>query len=494
MTLIAGLNTGLTGLSTISDQIAVVSRNVANAGDPSASRKTANVVSVPGSGVRIDSVTRAVNTALFDKLLGATSDSSAQKAIVDAVNQLDTTVNDPQLEASPAALLSKLQSAIQTYSAAPQNATAGQATIMAAKDLAQSLNSATLTVQQVRGQADADMAASVSNLSSLLGQFEAVNNEIVKGTVKGADVTDYLDQRDKLLASISEEVGIRTVSRTNNDMAIYTDSGATLFDKKARSVTFTPTPLYSATTIGNEVSIDGIPITGNAGSMLARSGKLVGLATVRDTTAVSYQNQLDEIARGLILTFAEKDQSATPTLPDRTGLFTYPGAPATPAAGAISAGIAGTIQVSAAVDPDKGGNPSLLRDGGVSGSAYIYNSTGASAYTDRLQQIIDSLDATQSFDPSAKNGASATLANYASSSVAWLEAIRKSATSDADYKETLRQTSSNALSSETGVNMDQEMTRMLELERSYQASSRIITTIDGMFNALLQAAGAPTTR
>src|ERR1700687_824952 len=190
MTLIAGLNTALTGLSTTSDQIAVVSRNVANSGDPMASRKTANLVTVPGSGVRIDSVTRAVNAALFDKLLGATSDSSAQKAIVAALNQLDSTVNDPQLEASPAALLSKLQSAIQVYSATPQDATAGKAAIIAATDLARSLNSATQIVQQVREQADADMAASVSKLNSLLGQFETVNNAIVKGSVKGTDVTD----------------------------------------------------------------------------------------------------------------------------------------------------------------------------------------------------------------------------------------------------------------------------------------------------------------
>ena len=41
--------------------------------------------------------------------------------------------------------------------------------------------------------------------------------------------------------------------------------------------------------------------------MLAKSGKLVGLATVRDATAVSYQSQLDEIARGVISAFAEKD-------------------------------------------------------------------------------------------------------------------------------------------------------------------------------------------
>ena len=46
---------------------------------------------------------------------------------------------------------------------------------------------------------------------------------------------------------------------------------------------------------------------------------------------------------------------------------------------------------------------------------------------------------------------------------------------------------SDALSSATGINLDEEMTRLLDLELSYQASSKLITTIDGMFNALLTA-------
>jgi len=33
------------------------------------------------------------------------------------------------------------------------------------------------------------------------------------------------------------------------------------------------------------------------------------------------------------------------------------------------------------------------------------------------------------------------------------------------------------------------MTLLLELERSYQASSKLISTIDSMFGALLSAAG-----
>jgi flagellar hook-associated protein 1 FlgK len=69
--------------------------------------------------------------------------------------------------------------------------------------------------------------------------------------------------------------------------------------------------------------------------------------------------------------------------------------------------------------------------------------------------------------------------------VSWLQQTRQTASSDADYKNVLLERASDALSKVTGVNLDEEMTSMLELERSYQASARLISTIDSMMQALL---------
>jgi flagellar hook-associated protein 1 FlgK len=492
MTLSIGLDAALSALSTTADQTSIVSRNVARAGEPGASRKIANLVTLQGGGVKVASVTRAANAALYDKLLGATSDSAAQKAIVDALDRLDATINDPELDASPAALVGKLADALHTYATSPQDAAAARSAVAAATDLAQALKAATGTVQQLRTEADGEMAASVGNINALLARFETVNTEIVKGTRRGADVTDLLDERDQILTSISAEVGVRTVSRGDNDMAVYTDSGVTLFDVKARAVTFDRTYSLSASTTGNVVYADGVPITGNSGRMLAGSGRLTGLAAIRDTYAPTYQSQLDEIARGLVTTFAESDQSATPTLPDVPGLFTYSGAPAMPASGTLVVGLAGSIKVNANVDPSQGGNATRLRDGGISNPgnpAYVYNSTGAAGFSQRLEQLIDELGTPQAFDASAGLVASSTLSGFASSSVSWLQESRKSASADGDYKAALLERAYGALTKVTGVNLDEEMTLLLELERSYQASTRLVTTIDNMLAALLQAAG-----
>ena len=490
MSLSIGLDVALSGLSATAEQTAVVSRNVARANDPYATRKIANVVTTGNGGIRVASVTRAANSALLEKMLSATSTAAGQQAIVQSLNQLHETVADPELDASPTAMIQKLNDAIQQYAAAPQDPIRAQSAVAAAQNLADSLNGATRTVQDVRAQSDAGMADSVNSLNTLLARFESINAEIVKGTRNGADVTDLLDQRDALLASMSEEVSIRTVSRQNGDMAVFTDSGVTLFDVSARAVTFDRTMLYSPGTTGNAVYVDGVPIAGGAGVMLAGSGRLTGFAAVRDSATVTYQNQLDEIARGLIEAFAESDQSASPSLPDVPGLFTYPGSPAMPASGTLLVGLAGSIRINPNVDPAQGGNLALLRDGGIAGDpAYVYNATGGSAYADRLNQYVTALSDARSFDPAAQISTGATLGGFASTSGAWLQEARRTANDNADYANTLLERTSETLSKETGINIDEEMTALLELERAYQASTRLITTIDNMLKSLLATAG-----
>jgi flagellar hook-associated protein 1 FlgK len=385
-----------------------------------------------------------------------------------------------------AALVGKLNDALQLYATSPNDSAAAASAVARANDLTRALNDATAAVQTVRTEADADMASSVATINSLLAQLEEVNATIVGRSSSNEDISDYLDQRDKIITDLSQEIGIKTQVRGNNDIVVFTDSGVTLFETKARAVTFQATPGYNASTPGNAVYVDGVPVTGDTASMAIHSGRLAGLAAIRDDYAPRYQTQLDEIARGLIQSFAEQDQSAS-SLPDVPGLFTWSGAPAMPGMGSVT-GLAGEIRVSASVDPAQGGNANLLRDGGISGNpAYVYNSTGAAGFSDRLQGLIDSLSAAQAFDPSAGLGANASLANYAASSAGWLQEARKSAAADASYSAALLSRATESLSNASGVNLDEEMTIMLELERSYQASAKLMAAINALFDSLLAA-------
>ncbi|UPT94618.1 flagellar hook-associated protein FlgK [Bradyrhizobium barranii subsp. apii] len=490
MSLTAALDSARASLMASGIQSSTISRNIAGASAAGYSRKIAVLDNLPGAGVYVAAIQRAASSGLYNNVLIATSGSAKQNAILDGLQKISaSTVDDPELGQSPAAQLNKLKQALQQYANAPDNTTLAQAAVTSAKDMATALNQATKTVQTLRQGADADMATSVGNINQLLTQFDKVNTAIVKGTIAGDDVTDYLDQRDNIVSKMSQEVGVSMTLRANGDAALYTDSGVVLFDKTARSVSFAATNIYTPGTTGNAVYIDGVPVTGANSVMPIKTGKLAGLAQLRDNATVTYQSQLDEVARGLVESFKEVDQSGA-ALPDRPGLFTYPGSPAMPASATVSVGLAGSISVAASVDPAQGGNPNLLRDGAISGNvAYRYNTTGNGGYSTRLQQLIGNMDASQPFDATTQGKPSGSLIDFAASSTSWIENQRKAADDNATYQNTLLDRSSAGLSNVSGVNMDDEMSLMLQVERTYSASSKIISTVDQMLQSLLAAVG-----
>ena len=490
MALSVGLDAARSSLAATAEQISVVSRNVSRVGQADAVRKNTSIVTGSGGSVSISRIGRDSDALLLEKFLSSNSASQTGQALTQALTKLQATVDDVDQERSPAALISKLSAALQRYSASPQDVGSATAVVSAAKDLVYSLNSASATVAEVRRQADSDIAQSVSNINEQLAAFGDLNRQIVEGTRTGRDVTDALDARDKILKTISNEIGIRTITREDGDIAIFTESGVTMFDKIARPVTFNANPLIGSGQLGSPVYVDGVPVSGTPQVMAVRSGRIAGLVSVRDDVAPAYEAKLDEISRGLIESFAEHDQSATPTLPPAAGLFTYPGAPAVPAPGTIVSGLSGTISINVNVDPSAGGQPTRLRDGAISSPgnlAYTYNAAGGSSFVDRIQQMITELAAPRAFDPAAGLGASSSLGTFATATASTLQAQRQSADSNASYLRVISDRAASALSQTTGVNLDEEMAHMLDLERSYQASARLLSAIDALVGTLLDA-------
>src|SRR5690349_16995658 len=148
----ASLNTAKSSLAATAEQTSILSRNIARVGDPTASRKYAEVITNPGYGVRLASVSRVVDVALFKNVLTATSDMAGQQAIAAALEQLEQTVNDTELDASPAALVQKLADALQQYSSSPSSLAHANAAVGAARNLVTGLNEASALVQRTRAE------------------------------------------------------------------------------------------------------------------------------------------------------------------------------------------------------------------------------------------------------------------------------------------------------------------------------------------------------
>ncbi|MCJ2044566.1 flagellar hook-associated protein FlgK [Methylobacterium sp. J-078] len=488
MGLSLALNSARSSLIATSAQVALAARNTAGASDPFYTRKIANLVATSGGSAV--SIQRATDSALFDRKLSATSSVAASEAVLDGLTTLKGTIGDTDDGTAPAARLGALNAALLMAANKPDDAALARTAVDRARDLAASLAAGATAVQSVRAQADAGLADSVARINDLLTQFDAANRLVTNGTGSGADVTDALDDRDRILAGLSQEIGISTVTRAGNDVAIYTDSGVPLFERSPRRVSFTPTTTFSAGTIGAAVTVDGVPVTGANSPMPVHSGRIAGLAELRDGVATRYEAQLDGIANGLIDAFAETGTDALGNPVRAAGLFTAgPGGPVPNGTTANQLGLAARIRVNAAVDPQQGGNVSLLRDGGIAGTAYRSNPNPATnaAYPDRLRALAAALGADRPFDASSDLGTRSSLQDFATASTGWLSAKRQAATTNSDYQSTLLARASDAYSNATGVNADDETAMTLQLERSYTASAKLLTVINDLLKTLMDA-------
>lgn len=484
MSLTSALTTAQSALTNTSRHTSVVSRNIADAQNPDYARRAAVTVST-APGARVVQITRAADEPLFRHNLSALSAYTAQSSLVSGMDRLALSVNGDNNGSSTALILGKFQEALQLYSASPSNRNLAQSAVEAAQSVVRSLNEGSAAIQTFRTDMDRQIAGAVAEVNTILADFQKVNAEIVNGTRMGTDINDALDQRDGLLKKLAEYLPVSTITRGDNDMVITTQDGATLFETRPREVTFDATLAYSATVTGNAVRVDGVPVAPGTGGNTSASGTLAAMMQLRDDVSVTMQAQLDEVARGLIESFAEIDP--TSTNPDMAGLFTWTGGPAMPSAGTLSPGLAGSIRVNALFDVTQGGNPQLVRDGGANGAAYVTNTSGAASFSDRIIAFLDRLEQPQSFDPAAGIPDAMSVTGYAAAAIGWFEAGREASANAAETKNAVVMRTSAALSNMTGVNIDEEMAILLDLEHSYAASAKLLQTVNDMLASLIAA-------
>lgn len=487
MSLTSALNTAQSIFNNTGTQSSVVSNNIANSSNSDYVRRQA-LISTSLNGSQVVKISRAQEDALLRQWLKASAQDSGQQTLLSGLSDLKSIMGGNDYETSPATYLATFREKLQAFGTSPSSTTAAQSAITAAQDVANSLNNATKSVQAIRRDADKEIATQVATLNSLLAQFKTANDAVKSATGTGGNPADALDERDKLLKQISSIVGVNAVDRDNGDMALYTTDGTVVFDTIPRTVTFVAQDTYTAQTQGNGVYIDGVLLGKGLGSTTTAQGSLQALLQVRDDIAPTFQSQLDEIAKSLVTMFSETGGTPTTTQP---GLFvwsTAAGTPGgTPTTTGVIDGIAGTITVNTAVITSQGGDPMKLRDGSISGLTNL-NTTNSSGFSDNLDALYTEMGKAQTFSSDAGISSNVNIMDYASNSVGWLEQYRSDATTASENTSAALSRSTEAYSNETGVNLDEELTLLLDIEQSYKAATKILNAVDEMLKSLLDIA------
>ena len=505
MSLAAALSIANGGLNNINAQLGLVSNNVANASTPDYSVETANQQSLVGGGqslgVQTEASTRAINLALQQAAFQQDTVVSGLTTTTTSLQQLDALQGAPGQGSDLGSLLANVQSAFTTLLGDPSSTAQQTAVISASGNLTGAINALSNGYTQQRQAAQNDVVTQVSNINSDLNQIGSLSDQIVTTQVSGLSVATLQNQRDAVVHSLSNIVGIKTLIQPDGDMIVTTTSGTELPTRG------NPNPVQtSGATIGAGASYAGgsipaITLGGVDITSQLQGGSLGADITLRDSTLPTFQGELDEFSYSLASQFSAQGLT----------LFSDPNGNVPAGGGApvqsTYVGFASEIQVNPAVTAD----PSLVRDGtqDIAGSptgasAFTTNPAGGPAgFTTLINGVLDytlGADAQAGVPQPASNvtglgpdgtlnapyAAPPTLAANATALVSAQAAVSAAASGQLSSGQALQATLNANANAVSGVNMDTEMSYMIELENAYGANARVIATVQAMYTQLQQ--------
>jgi len=478
------------GLANINAQFALISQNVANASTPAYTTEVSTQYSAAANGeelgVRSGPATRIVDTALQTNVYSQNATVSGLQTSQTALQSIDAVQGTPGQGGDIASLLGKLQDQFSTLLNDPSNQAQQSSVVSAATTLANGINALSSAYTTQRQAAQAGIVSELATLNAALGTIGSLSDQIVTLNATGQSTADLENQRDAAVQSLSQLVSVKAFEQPSGDMLITTSTGLLLPTHGATNPLSTSDAAMQPGTYYPGGGVPPIMLDGNDVTNQLQGGSIGANITLRDTTLPTWQGELDEFAQNLASRFDAQGLS----------LFTDPTG-AVPAGGGAPVqsgyvGFASTIQVNPAVQA----NPSLVRDGMAAAP------TGLAGYTGLIQNVLtytfgdeQSAGVPQPASNTSGLGSSgtlnapytapATLGGIAATLVAAQAQQSASTTSQLGTEQAVQTTLANKLSGEGGVNMDTEMSQMIQLQNAYGANAKVIAAVQAMWAQLL---------
>jgi flagellar hook-associated protein 1 FlgK len=510
MGLEAAYSIAQSGLSDISNQIAVVSQNIANAGTTAYASEVAGQteVAAQGQGMGVKSVptTLVVDAALDARALTQNAVVSGLQTTSTALGSVDTALGATASGNDLTSLLGSLQSDFSTLETDPSSQVQQNVVVAGAQTLATTINSLASTYTQVRQTAQDDLVSAVAGLNTNLATIGSLSKQIILLRAQGLSTADLENQRRVAMTAVSQLVSVKFLPQSNGAVQAFTAAGQ-----------FLPldggTPLsIQAATIGTTTTAAGTTPNGapeillNGTTNVTRSmtgGQIGANLTLRDVTLPTYQAELDEFSAALANRFGAQGLKL---FTDSSG--SVPALSSTSPVQASYVGFSSTIQVNPAVLA----TPSLVRDGttNIAGS-----STGASAFTTNpsggpagfttlisrvitysfganvqanvAQPAMNTTGLGQSATLSAPFSPQATLSDAATALVASQAADSGGAADQLGTEQSVQTALRTQVSAISGVSVDAQMSLLVQLQNAYGANAKIIAAAAQMWNVLVGA-------
>jgi len=445
------MNTALQGFQTALD---VTGNNIANVNTPGYTRESVNFAeSDPttfygtspyqiGSGVTIQSIGQ-IRSALLDSSMNTAQSGLGQyQTLANTLKAVQGLFPEPNSGGISDAI-NGFFNAFSTLAASPSSPSAQLGVQQAAETLSSRVQGTYSGLQQQAQQTTAQMTATFNQIDQLSSSIANLNQQISTQTAEGGSPNALLDTRAQDIQQLGGLVNIQASANPNGSVNIYSN-GLNLVDPGG------------ATKFPRNSTPGSMTFTNGATSVTIQGGQLAGLAQASSTIS-GYMSQLDSLANNLT-TQVNAVYSTGKSSTGKTGqdLFVATNPP----------GGASGFDITAAVKASPGA---------------ILSGSSGNAGDGAMAQSISNLS-TSSVSALGSQSFSSFYTNFIGGVGTDVQNAGNSTTTQTALVAQIQ----NQQQSISGVNLDEEMTNMLQYQHGYESAAKALSVIDATTETLIQ--------
>ncbi len=209
--------------------------NIANANVAGYSRQQVELSTTPGQftgsgyfgrGVSVATVSRSHDALLVREAAGAKSLSAMDAARLSQLNRLESIFKPG--EAGLGQAVNQFLNAMVDVSSRPGDGSARQVVLARAGELTSRFNSAGAAINELQAGVIGDIRAAIAETNSLTAAIAQANQGIAAVKGLGQPANDLLDERDRLIAKLSDKFQISQIPATDGTVGIFISGGQRL--------------------------------------------------------------------------------------------------------------------------------------------------------------------------------------------------------------------------------------------------------------------------
>lgn len=442
--------------------IQTIGHNIANAATPGFSRQRLELLTelptfqggvMLGQGAKLDGVQRVVDRFVEAGLLTLNRDIGSAEAEYQALAAIQEIF--PMTGGIDAAL-SAFFGALSDLANNPGGLTERVSVIGKANALGEALRQARELLSGSQRNLDDELHSITSRVNLLTEQIAGLNEQISFSEIGRADANDLRDQRQTRIQELVRLTGATTREEAEGQVTVI--SNGLLLVSGARAAALDSSTLNSS---GFRQVLFQTPdgLSFDASGLFA-SGKIGALVDMRDNRVQDVVDRLDQIA--ITLVNAINDQHALG--------FDLSGAAGGDFFTALTAvpGAAAQVRVDVTLDSD----PRRIAAAALPTTVPGDN-----------RNALALLNLQAASHPSLGN---LSLQDSYRALVGEIGSSIESARTGLEFRESLLKQTQAQREAVSGVNLDEEMTKMIMFQRAFEASSLLVRTADDMYGALIE--------